>query len=92
MEDYADIMRSYDPSKNTTKNILSKYEKVKIIGLRAEQLQRGAEPLIDWKGFEFDPRKIAMEELKQRKIPFMIRRTLPNGGKEYYRLADMLIF
>lgn len=92
MEDYADIMRSYDPSKNTTKNILSKYEKVKIIGLRAEQLQRGAEPLIEWRGHEFDPRKIAIEELKQRKIPFMIRRSLPNGSKEYYRLADMIIF
>lgn len=91
MDDYADIMRSYDPSKNTTKNILTKYEKVKIIGLRAEQLQRGAEPLIEWRGADFDPRKIAMEELKQRKIPFMIRRNLPNGSKEYYRLCDMIV-
>lgn len=90
MEDYADIMKSYEPSKNTTKNILSKYEKVKIIGLRTEQLQRGSEPLVKWDK-EFDPRLIAIEELKQRKLPFMICRKLPNGSKEYYKLDDMII-
>ncbi len=90
MEDYADIMKSYDPSKNKTRNILSKYEKVKIIGLRTEQLQRGAEPVINWTK-EFDPRAIAIEELKQKKIPFMICRRLPDNTKEYYRLDDMII-
>lgn len=90
MEDYADIMRAYDPSKNKTRNLLSKYEKVKIIGLRTEQLQRGAEPVIKWDK-EFDPHAIAEEELKQKKIPFMIRRVLPDNTKEYYRLDDMII-
>ena len=90
MEDYADIMRSYDPSKNKTKNLLSKYERVKIIGIRTEQLQRGAVPLVSWSG-EFDPRSIALEELRQRKVPFMICRKLPDGSKEYFRLDDMII-
>lgn len=90
VQDYGDIMRNYDPSKNKTKNILTKYEKVKILGIRAEQLQRGAEPLVKWDK-EFNPREIAAEELKQRKTPFMICRKLPNGEKEYYRLDDMLI-
>lgn len=90
MEDYSDIMKSYDPLKNKTKNILSKYEKVKMIGIRAEQLQRGADPLVEWTG-EFDPRAIALEELKQRKIPFMICRKLPDGSKEYYKLEDMIL-
>lgn len=89
-QDYADVMRSYDPSKNRTRNILSKYEKVKILGIRAEQLQRGAEPLIAWDR-DFDPREIAIEELKQRKTPFMICRKLPDGTREYYRLEDMII-
>ena len=94
IKDYADIMRTYDPSKNITKNILSKYEKVKILGLRAEQLQRGSESLIDWKTCgtpEYNPRVLAEEELKQRKLPFMICRRLPDGTKEYYRLQDMII-
>lgn len=88
--DYSDIMSNYDPKKNKTKNILSKYEKVKILGIRTEQLQRGAEPLINWDG-EFDPRKIAKEELMQRKTPLMIRRKMPDGAVEYFRLDDMII-
>lgn len=90
MEDYSDIMRKYDPSKNTTKNILTKYEKVKIIGIRTVQLARGAEPVVEWEG-EFDAKKIAIQELMERKLPFMISRKLPNGSREYYRLDDLII-
>lgn len=92
IEDYNDIMKNYDPSKNKTNNILSKYEKVKIIGLRAEQIQRGSTPYIEMaEDEEFNPRAIAKKELKEGKIPFMISRKLPNGVVEYWRLGDMLI-
>jgi DNA-directed RNA polymerase subunit K/omega len=47
---YTEIMQNYDPSKNTTSNKLFKYERVKLIGIRAEQIQRGAAPMV-----EFDP-------------------------------------
>jgi DNA-directed RNA polymerase subunit K/omega len=89
IEDFSDIMRNYDPNKNKTKNLLSKYEKVKIIGVRAEQLQRGSKPYIDFE--EFDARAIAHEEMRQRKLPMMICRKLPDGTKEYWRLDDMII-
>ena len=88
--DYQDIMKSYDPSKNKTKPILSKYEKVKILGIRTEQLQRGSEPLVKWEK-EFNPREIAVEELNQKKTPFMICRRLPDNTKEYFRLEDLII-
>lgn len=91
VQDYNDIMKTYDPKKNKTKNILTKYEKVKIIGLRAEQLQRGAEPFVKWTG-TFNSREIALEELAQRKIPFMISRKLPDSTIEYYCLDDLIIF
>ena len=92
MEDFNDIMRKYEPTKNKTKNILSKYERVKILGLRSEQLQRGADPYIEFDGSkEFNPREIANEELRQRKLPFMIKRQLPDGTFEYWRLDDMII-
>ncbi len=91
VEDYNDIMTNYDPRQNITKNILSKYEKTKILGMRMEQLARSAKPYVDIKNREYDPYKIAQEELMSRKIPFMICRTLPNGKKEYWRLDDMLI-
>lgn len=91
-EDFEDIMRNYDPSKNKTKNILSKYERVKIIGLRTEQLQRGADPYVPLDdNKEFNAREVAFEELKQRKLPFMIKRPMPDGSVEYWRLDDLII-
>jgi DNA-directed RNA polymerase I, II, and III subunit RPABC2 len=92
IEDYKDIISSYNPKKNKSKNILSKYEKTKIIGFRMEQLARNAHPYVEIdKNVQFDPYEIAMRELRSRKLPFMICRTLPNGEKEYYRLDDLII-
>lgn len=91
-EDFNDIMKKYDPAKNRTNNILSKYEKVKILGLRSEQLQRGADPYVEYDTTKpFDPREIANLELNQRKLPFMLRRALPDGSHEHWRLDDMII-
>jgi DNA-directed RNA polymerase subunit K/omega len=91
IQDYNDIINKYNPKANKSKNILSKYEKTKIIGLRMEQLVRGAEPYVEFDEKEFDAYKIALKELETRKIPYMICRTMPNGEKEYYRLEDMII-
>lgn len=91
IKDYNDIMATYDPNKNLTKNILSKYEKIKILGVRAEQLQRGAIPNVDVDEDNFIALEIAKQELHERKIPFMVVRKLPNGKKEYWKLDDMII-
>jgi DNA-directed RNA polymerase subunit K/omega len=92
IEDYKDIIANYNPTKNKSKNILSKYEKTKIIGFRMEQLARNAEPYVEVSDKNsFDPYEIAVRELRTLKLPFMICRTLPNGEKEYYRLEDMII-
>ena len=75
---------------HTTRKILTQYERVKLIGTRAEQLARGAIPTIVIEdGKVFDPLKIAEEELKQRTMPFMIRRRLSNGTFEILRLKDL---
>ena len=91
IEDYHDVIRNYDPERNITRNFMTVYEKVKVVGLRAEQLQRGAKPYVDFSHDHFDPVKIATAELNARKLPFMICRTLPNGEKEYWRLEDLII-
>lgn len=92
LEDYSDVITNYDPDNNRTNNILSKYEKVKIIGIRAEQLQRGAEPYIKIDlAKPFNALDIAKKELYEKKIPFMISRKLPDGKIEYWRLDDMII-
>lgn len=93
IQDFQDINHAYDPSKNKTSNILTKYEKVKILGLRAEQIQRGSTVYIDMSEVPiFNALTIAKLELHQKKLPFMISRKLPNGNNEYWKLADMIIF
>ena len=89
VEDFNDIMKDY-PYKNVTKNILSKYEKVKILGLRAEQIQRGARPYVEV-SLPFNALEVAKKELEQKKIPFLVCRKLSTGTKEYWRLDDMII-
>jgi DNA-directed RNA polymerase I, II, and III subunit RPABC2 len=92
-KDFNDIASSYNPEKNKTMNILSKYERTKIIGMRMEQLARSSRPYVNIDPSKtFDPYEVAMTELHERKLPFMICRTLPNGEKEYWRLEDMIIF
>lgn len=90
--DFQDINHTYDPSKNKTSNILTKYEKVKILGLRAEQIQRGSTVYIDMATVPvFNALVIAKLELNQNKLPFMISRKMPNGENEYWKLEDMII-
>lgn len=84
-----DLLSAYDPSKNVTRNILSKYECAKILGMRMEQLARGAKPTVKTEGLT-SVRDIAAKELKEKMIPFMISRTLANGKKEIWRIDDMI--
>lgn len=71
--------------------ILTKYEKAKIIGIRAQQINGGAEPFIPVDSNMIDGLTIANEELMKRKIPFIIRRPMPNGASEYWNINDLEI-
>lgn len=70
---------------------LTNYEKTKIIGLRANQLSKGSVPFISVPKHITDVRDIARLELEQKRLPYIIKRPLPNGDFEYWRLADLLI-
>jgi DNA-directed RNA polymerase I, II, and III subunit RPABC2 len=70
---------------------LTQYEKTKILGLRANQLSQGARPYISVPEYVTDVYEIARLELQQRRLPFIIRRPMPNGSHEYWRLSDLLI-
>jgi DNA-directed RNA polymerase I, II, and III subunit RPABC2 len=58
---------------------LTRFEKARIMGARALQLSLGAPVFIEIPKNATTSLEIAMEELKQRVIPIVIRRTLPNG-------------
>ena len=70
---------------------LTNFEKTKIIGLRANQLSKGSSPFISVPKHITDVRDIARLELEQKRLPFIIKRPLPNGTFEYWRLIDLLI-
>ena len=71
--------------------ILTKFEKTKILGVRAKQLNNGAKPMITLKNPVIDGYLIALKELEEKKIPVIIRRPLPNNTSEYWYLKDLEI-
>jgi DNA-directed RNA polymerase I, II, and III subunit RPABC2 len=68
---------------------LTKYEKARILGERATQLNAGAKAMIDVDLDMIDGYVIALKEFEQKKIPFIIKRPLPNGAVEYWKLEDL---
>ena len=71
--------------------MLTVYERTKVIGFRANQLSKGAKPYIKVPPYVKDVSEIARMELKERRLPFIIRRPMPDGTHEYWRLSDLLI-
>ena len=76
---------------HTTPPFLTKYEKARIIGTRAEQLDRGAMPYIPIESHIMNGRTIALMEYEQKKVPFIVARPLPNRSIEYWRVEDLEI-
>ncbi len=73
-----------EPTKRKSKNLMTRYEFVRIIGERVVQLTKGAKPLIKQSKLsdELSYQEIAIEELKTNMIPFKIRRFV----KDHYEI------
>jgi len=70
---------------------LTKYEKARLIGVRATQLSQGAKSNLETEDI-WDPIKIAELELKNKCIPLIVRRYLPNGKFEDWSINELIIF
>jgi len=68
---------------------ITRYEKARIIGERAKQIDAGAPLFIDVEPTLIDGYMIALKEYEAKKIPFIVKRPLPSGGCEYWKLADL---
>jgi len=68
---------------------LTKYERARILGQRAKQIECGSRPFVKVPDNIIDSYIIAELELKQKKIPFIIRRPIPGGSCEYWNLKDL---
>jgi len=68
---------------------LTKYERARILGQRAKQINSGAKVFVKVPENVIDGYVIAQIELEQKRIPFIIRRPIPGGGCEYWNLKDL---
>lgn len=71
-----------------SKPYLTKYEYTHFIGMRAQQLARGAPPFVPAPEPNLDPIRLAQWELKQRCLPFVLKRHFPNGHVESFPLSE----
>ncbi|KAJ4331702.1 subunit common to RNA polymerases I, II, and III [Ascochyta clinopodiicola] len=74
----------------TTTPYMTKYEKARVLGTRALQISGNAPVLIDVEGMT-DPLQIAAKELREKKIPLVVRRYLPDGFYEDWTCEELLI-
>jgi DNA-directed RNA polymerase I, II, and III subunit RPABC2 len=96
-----DIIEEFDDLKATYQSmltrrdrktipILSKYERTRVVGERAIQISMGAPPLVEVGNLE-NPVDIAEKELREKKIPYIIKRVLPNGLIELWSVDELRI-
>lgn len=76
---------------HTTLPFITRYEKARIIGERAKQINAGANPFVEIEPSVIDGYLIALKEFEEKKIPFIIKRPLPNGSCEYWKMSDLEI-
>ena len=68
---------------------LTKYERARILGQRAKQINMGMPAFIKVPENVIDGYLVAEMELTQKRIPFIIKRPIPGGGCEYWKVADL---
>ena len=68
---------------------ITRYEKARILGERAKQLNAGARPFVETPANMIDGYLIALKEFDEKKIPFIVKRPLPGGGIEYWKFRDL---
>ena len=92
IEDINIFRENYETNKKNykTSQYLNKYEKTIVISERSQQIAEGAIPLISNPENYNNIYEIVLEELRQKKIPFIIKRPL-NDSYEFWKLEDLKI-
>jgi len=88
------IRDAYPPLKDaahSTYPFLTLYERTKVLSMRASQLARGAQPFIDVPEYLTDVYEVAKAELEAKRLPYIMKRPMPDGKYEYWRLADLMV-
>ena len=90
-EDINNIMKHYKKKLKNYKTTptLTKYEKTKVLSERANQINYGSNILIKDSDKYSNAYDIAVAEMNEKKIPFIIKRPYGNHY-EYWKLKDLL--
>eukprot|EP00128_Syssomonas_multiformis_P015178 Colp12_sorted_trinity150504_noHs@25972 len=73
-----------------TTRYMTKYERARVLGTRALQISMNAPIMVEPEG-ETDPLEIARKELREKKIPIIIRRYLPDGSFEDWSVDELIV-
>jgi len=83
---------NFSPKENRiTSNVMTKYERARILGTRAQQLSRNAPTDIDTTGMT-DPLRIAEKEILLKKCPLILRRNFPDGSFEDWKVSELVYY
>lgn len=86
------VERSYSDYVSKDKRTLpyiNKYERAKILGIRAQQIAKGMKPLVNITN-KTNIYEIVEEEYKKKLIPLIVRRYLPDNTHEDWKLSDFI--
>lgn len=96
INDEVQKVRDADVSKYRSLPLMTKYEFDQLIGLRTTHLSRGAVPFVklpdDFKiKSNMELRQIALMEMREGKLPYIIKRPMPFGKPEfeYWKIKDL---
>tara|TARA_B100000767_G_scaffold104176_1_gene99963 strand:- start:3051 stop:3413 length:363 start_codon:yes stop_codon:yes gene_type:complete len=92
LDDITEINKYYDKSKNIKSNKMNKYQYTSILGMRATQIEYGAEPRINITDDMKSALEVAEEELRQRKTPFIVVNKINNSHIDLWKIEDMEIY
>lgn len=90
IDDVLTLQQNYEQMKqnNISKPFLTKYERTKVLSERTQQLSNGSVSFLKNPESYTTIFDIAEEELKQKKIPFILKRPVANKI-EYWKLSDL---
>ena len=69
---------------------MTKYERARIVGTRPLQISLNAPVHVQLDG-ETDPLEIAGKEWREKRVPFVVRRYMPDGSYEDWGIDELIV-
>ena len=82
--------RCLNKDERISSNRLTKYEKARLLGTRALQIDNDAPIFVDVDG-ETSSYEIALKAVMEKKFPLIVERVLPNGDWELWSIDELVI-